>query len=36
MEMVPKKITPEKRDDIYKYLNFHQVSADELTNLVHS
>jgi len=36
MEMVPKKITPEKRDDIYKYLNFHQVSGEELTNLVHS
>ena len=36
LEMVPKKITPEKRDDIYKYLNFHQVSSEELTNLVHS
>ncbi|MDB4257350.1 bifunctional aconitate hydratase 2/2-methylisocitrate dehydratase [Arcobacteraceae bacterium] len=36
LEMVPKKITPEKRDDIYKYLNFHQVSAKQLTDLVHS
>ena len=36
LEMVPKKITHEKRADIYKYLNFHEVSADELTNLVHS
>ena len=36
LEMVPKKITPEKRDDIYKYLNFHQVSAKQLTGLVHS
>ncbi|RXJ82024.1 bifunctional aconitate hydratase 2/2-methylisocitrate dehydratase [Arcobacter sp. F2176] len=36
LDMVPKKITPEKRDDIYKYLNFHLLSGDELTNLVHS
>ncbi|WP_419770053.1 MAG: bifunctional aconitate hydratase 2/2-methylisocitrate dehydratase [Candidatus Marinarcus sp.] len=36
MEMVPKKITADKRASIYKYLNFHTVSADELTNLVHS
>ncbi len=36
LDMVPKKITAEKRADIYKYLNFHEVSADELTNLVHS
>jgi len=36
LDMVPKKITPEKRADIYKYLNFHEVSAGELTNLVHS
>ena len=36
LNMVPKKITPEKRDDIYKYLNFHTLSDDELTNLVHS
>jgi aconitate hydratase 2/2-methylisocitrate dehydratase len=36
LDMVPKKITPEKRDDIYKYLNFHTLSDDELTNLVHS
>ncbi len=36
LNMVPKKITPEKRDDIYKYLNFHLLSGDELTNLVHS
>jgi aconitate hydratase 2/2-methylisocitrate dehydratase len=36
LEMVPKKITPEKRDDIYKYLNFHTISDADLTNLVHS
>jgi aconitate hydratase 2/2-methylisocitrate dehydratase len=36
LNMVPKKITPEKRDDIYKYLNFHTLSDAELTNLVHS
>ncbi|WP_428024673.1 bifunctional aconitate hydratase 2/2-methylisocitrate dehydratase [Arcobacter sp.] len=36
LDMVPKKITPEKRDDIYKYLNFHLLSGEELTNLVHS
>jgi aconitate hydratase 2/2-methylisocitrate dehydratase len=36
LEMVPKKITPEKREDIYKYLNFHKVSSEELTSLVHS
>jgi len=36
LDMVPKKITPEKRDDIYKYLNFHTISDSELTNLVHS
>ena len=36
LDMVPKKITPEKRADIYKYLNFHEVSKEELTNLVHS
>jgi aconitate hydratase 2 / 2-methylisocitrate dehydratase len=36
LEMIPQKITPEKRDDIYKYLNFHQVSAKQLTGLVHS
>ncbi|QKF81620.1 bifunctional aconitate hydratase 2/2-methylisocitrate dehydratase [Halarcobacter ebronensis] len=36
LNMVPKKITPEKRDDIYKYLNFHTLSDKELTNLVHS
>jgi len=36
LDMVPKKITHEKRADIYKYLNFHEVSSSELTNLVHS
>ncbi|AXX86840.1 bifunctional aconitate hydratase 2/2-methylisocitrate dehydratase [Malaciobacter marinus] len=35
LNMVPKKITAEKRDSIYKYLNFHEVSDTELTNLVH-
>lgn len=36
MEIVPNKITPEKRNDIYKYLNFHQISGEELKYLVHS
>ncbi len=36
LDMVPKKITADKRANIYKYLNFHEVSASELTNLVHS
>jgi len=36
MDMVPKKITPEKRDRIYKYLNFHLISDGDLKNLVHS
>ena len=36
LDMVPKKITHEKRADIYKYLNFHEVTSAELTNLVHS
>ncbi len=36
MNMIPRKITPEKRDSIYKYLNFHLVDDKQLTNLVHS
>ncbi len=36
MEIVPKKITEDNKDGVYKYLNFHQVSGDHLTNLVHS
>jgi aconitate hydratase 2/2-methylisocitrate dehydratase len=36
MEIVPKKITAENQEGVYKYLNFHQVTADQLTNLVHS
>lgn len=36
MEIVPKKITEKNRDGVYKYLNFHQVTSAQLTNLVHS
>jgi aconitate hydratase 2 / 2-methylisocitrate dehydratase len=36
MEIVPKKITEDNKDGVYKYLNFHQVTSDQLTNLVHS
>ncbi|NWF66911.1 MAG: bifunctional aconitate hydratase 2/2-methylisocitrate dehydratase [Campylobacterales bacterium] len=34
--IVPKKITADKQAKIYKYLNFHEFSADELKYLVHS
>lgn len=36
MEIVPKKITEDNKEGVYKYLNFHQVTGDHLTNLVHS
>ena len=36
MEIVPKKITEKNREGVYKYLNFHEVTSDQLTNLVHS
>ncbi|KAB7884329.1 bifunctional aconitate hydratase 2/2-methylisocitrate dehydratase [Poseidonibacter ostreae] len=36
MEIVPKKITEDNKEGVYKYLNFHQVTGDQLTNLVHS
>ncbi len=36
MEIVPKKITEDNKEGVYKYLNFHQVTSDQLTNLVHS
>ncbi len=36
MEIVPKKITEENQEGVYKYLNFHKVSTEELTRLVHS
>ena len=36
MEIVPKKITEKNKDGVYKYLNFHQVTSAQLTNLVHS
>ncbi|MDT8318396.1 MAG: bifunctional aconitate hydratase 2/2-methylisocitrate dehydratase [bacterium] len=36
MEIVPKKITADATDRIYKYLNFHQISGSELEYLVHS
>ncbi|MGP1562091.1 MAG: bifunctional aconitate hydratase 2/2-methylisocitrate dehydratase [Helicobacteraceae bacterium] len=34
IDMVPKKITPQKRDGIYKYLNFHLLGSDGLATLV--
>lgn len=34
MNIVPKKITADKTAKIYKYLNFHQISNDELSYLV--
>ncbi|RXJ88168.1 bifunctional aconitate hydratase 2/2-methylisocitrate dehydratase [Arcobacter sp. CECT 8985] len=36
MKIVPQKITAENKDGVYKYLNFHKVSEEQLTNLVHS
>lgn len=36
MEIVPKKITEQNKDGVYKYLNFHQVSKEHLTTLVTS
>jgi len=36
MEIVPSKITEDNKEGVYKYLNFHQVTGDQLTNLVHS
>mgnify|MGYP003387007079 FL=1 len=36
MEIVPKKITEQNKEGVYKYLNFHEVTSDQLTNLVHS
>ncbi len=36
LNIVPKKVTPEKRADIYKYLDFSKVSNEQLQYLVHS
>jgi aconitate hydratase 2/2-methylisocitrate dehydratase len=36
MEIVPKKITEDNKEGVYKYLNFHEVTSAQLTNLVHS
>ena len=36
MNMVNKKIDDTNRDKIYQYLNFDQISDEELTSLVHS
>jgi aconitate hydratase 2 / 2-methylisocitrate dehydratase len=36
MEIVPKKITEKNKEGVYKYLNFHQVTSEQLTTLVHS
>ncbi|MCB4783776.1 MAG: bifunctional aconitate hydratase 2/2-methylisocitrate dehydratase [Sulfurovum sp.] len=34
LEIVNKKITPKNRDSVYKYLNFNQVSKEELEAMV--
>ncbi len=34
MAIVPNKIKPEMTDEVYKYLNFHQVSKDELEAMI--
>jgi aconitate hydratase 2/2-methylisocitrate dehydratase len=34
MEIVPNKIKPEMSDDVYRYLNFHKVSKDDLVSMV--
>lgn len=34
MSIVTKKITPEKQDKVYKYLNFHEVSNTQLQEMV--
>jgi aconitate hydratase 2/2-methylisocitrate dehydratase len=34
LEIVPNKIKPEMSDEVYKYLNFHKVSKEELTAMV--
>jgi hypothetical protein len=34
MDIVPKKITSDYADKVYKYLNFDQISGDELKFLV--
>ncbi|MFA7091797.1 MAG: bifunctional aconitate hydratase 2/2-methylisocitrate dehydratase [Arcobacteraceae bacterium] len=36
MKIVPQKITEKNKDGVYKYLNFHQVTSEQLTTLVHS
>ncbi|MDY3201253.1 MAG: hypothetical protein RBQ84_09880, partial [Arcobacter sp.] len=36
MEIVSKKITEKNKDGVYKYLNFHKVSPEQLTTLVSS
>ncbi len=34
LEIVSDKITPEMTDRVYKYLNFHQVTQEELTDMI--
>ena len=34
LAIVPNKIKPEMSDEVYKYLNFHKVSKEELTAMV--
>jgi len=34
MEIVPNKIKPEMTDEVYRYLNFHKVTKEELSEMV--
>ncbi len=34
MDIVPNKIKPEMTDDVYRYLNFHQVNEETLIDMV--
>ncbi|MGM0533890.1 MAG: bifunctional aconitate hydratase 2/2-methylisocitrate dehydratase [Campylobacterota bacterium] len=36
LDIVPEKISDDKKSDVYKYLNFHEVSQEQLKELVHS
>ena len=35
LDIVPKKISKDNEASVYKYLNFHEVSAEQLKHLVH-
>jgi len=36
LDIVTKKITPDRSDDVYRYLNFHKVNTKTLEEMVHS